>query len=107
MKGIPGSMAQLVKQANQMQNRMKKVQEELAQRTYEGRAGGGGITVTVNGEYLITSMKLDPELIKSGDADMIQDMVMLAVNDAVKLAKETSSKEMEKVTGGFNMPGLF
>lgn len=107
MKGLPGGMAQLMKQANQMQMRMKKAQEELAKATYEGTSGGGAVKVTVTGDNLISAIAIDPEVIKAGDAEMLQDMVMTATNDAMKKAKETSAKEMEKITGGMNIPGMF
>jgi hypothetical protein len=107
MKGFAGGMAQLMKQANQMQLKMKKVQEEVAQKTFDGTAGGGAIKVIVNGDHLLKSISIDPEVIKSGDAEMLQDLVVAACNDAIKVAKETMAKEMEKISGGMNIPGLF
>lgn len=107
MKGMPGGMAQLLRQANQMQSKMKKVQEELAARTYDGTAGGGAVTVKVNGEYYLKSVQINPDVMKSGDVEMLQDLILAATNDAVKVARETSAKEMEKVTGGMNIPGMF
>lgn len=107
MKGFSGGMAQLMKQANQMQTKMKKVQEELAKAEYEGTAGGGVVTVKVNGEYKMTLLAIKEDVIKSGDVEMVQDLVLAATNEAVKIARETSQKEMEKVTGGMNIPGLF
>lgn len=107
MKGMPGGMAQLMKQANQMQLRMKKVQEEMAKREFEGTSGGGAVKIKVNGEHLVVGLTIDPEVIKSGDAEMLQDLILTATNDAIKLAKETNNKEMEKVTGGMPIPGMF
>lgn len=107
MKGMPGGMSQLMKQANQMQMKMKKLQEELATRTYDGTSGGGAVKITVNGDYLIKNITIAADVMKAGDVEMLQDLIMTAQNDAVKLAKDTSSKEMEKVTGGLNIPGLF
>lgn len=107
MKGFSGGMAQLMKQANQMQTRMKKVQDELAKQEYEGTSGGGAVNVKINGEYKMVSLTLNPDVIKSGDVEMVQDLVLTATNEAVKVARETSQKEMEKVTGGMNIPGLF
>lgn len=107
MKGLPGSMAQLMKQANQMQMKMKKAQEELALAEYESSSGGGAVKVKVNGSYQILTVSIDPEVFKAGDAEMLQDMVKSAANDALKNARETTQKEMEKITGGLNMPGLF
>lgn len=106
MKGMGGGMAQLMRQANQMQMKMKKLQEELATRTYDGTAGGEAVKVTVGGDNLLKQIKIDPEVIKSGDVEMLQDLIMAATNDAMKVAKDTSAKEMEKVTGGLNIPGM-
>ncbi len=108
MKGFgAGGMAQLMKQANQMQLKMKKLQEELAQKSYEGTSGGGAVTVTVNGDNQIKAIAIQDDVFKSGDKDMLQDMLLTAANEALKVAKETSAKEMEKITGGMNIPGLF
>jgi nucleoid-associated protein EbfC len=107
MKGFAGGMANLMKQANQMQLKMKKAQEEMAQKTFDGTAGGGVITVTVNGDHFLKAIKIDPEVTKSGDVEMLQDLILAATNDAIKVAKETTAKEMEKITGGMNIPGLF
>jgi len=108
MKGFPGGgMAQLMKQANQMQMKMKKLQEDLAQRTYIGTAGGGVVEIKVNGDHLIQAVKIAPDVFQSGDADMLQDLLMAATNDAVRAAKDEHAKEMEKVTGGLGVPGLF
>ncbi len=107
MKGMPGGMAQLMKQANQMQMKMKKTQEELAKKEYEATSGGGAVKVKVNGDHTITSLTIDPEVLKAGDVEMLQDMVLSAANEAIKIARDTSAKEMEKVTGGLNIPGMF
>jgi DNA-binding YbaB/EbfC family protein len=106
MKGMMGGMAGLMKQANQMQMKMKKLQEELATREFSGTSGGGAVTVKVNGDNKILALTINPEVIKSGDAEMLQDMVVSAVNDALKTAKDTSSAEMSKITGGMNLPGF-
>ena len=107
MKGFGGGgMAQLMKQANQMQRKMKKLQEELATRTYDGTAGGGAVKVTVLGDNLVQSVTITAEVMSAGDVEMLQDLVKAATNDALKVAKETSSKEMEKITGGMNIPGM-
>ena len=107
MKGFAGGMAQLMKQANQMQMKMKKVQEDIGQQSFDGTAGGGAVKVTVNGDHLLKSVVISPDLIKSGDPEMLQDLVVMASNDAIKIAKETMAKEMEKISGGMNIPGLF
>lgn len=105
-KGFGGGMAQMMKQANQMQLKMKKLQEDLNTRTYDGTSGGGAVTVTVNGEYQLTQVKIDSEVLSGGDAEMLQDMILSASNDALKTAKTTSETEMGKITGGLGIPGL-
>lgn len=107
MKGFGGGMGQLMKQANQMQMKMKKAQEEIAKMEFDGTSGGGAVKVKVNGDHKVVGMTISEDIFKSGDAEMLQDMVMLAVNDAMKTAKEASAKEMEKITGGAGIPGLF
>lgn len=106
MKGMMGGMAGLMKQANQMQMKMKKMQEELATREFTGTSGGGAVSAKVNGENKVLSLTIDPEVVKAGDAEMLQDMVVSAVNEALKSAKETSSAEMSKITGGMSIPGF-
>lgn len=105
MKGF-GGMAGLMKQANQMQMKMKKAQEEMAAREFNGTSGGGAVTVKVNGDQKVLALTINPEVIKSGDVEMLQDLVISAVNDALKTAKDESSKEMAKITGGMNIPGF-
>jgi DNA-binding YbaB/EbfC family protein len=107
MKGFSGGMAQLMKQANQMQGKMKQAQENLAKQEYEATSGGGAVTVKVNGEYKMVSLKINNDVMTSGDVEMLQDMILTATNEAVKIARDTSAKEMEKITGGMNVPGLF
>lgn len=108
MKGFGGGgMANLMKQANQMQMKMKKAQEDLAQKEFTGSAGGSAVNVKVNGENKILSLTIDPEVMKSGDVEMLQDLILAAVNDANKTAKDETAKEMSKITGGMNIPGMF
>lgn len=99
-------MAQLMKQANQMQMKMKKLQEELATKTYDGTSGGGAVKVTVNGSNQLTAVAINPDVISSGDVEMLQDLIVAACNDALKVAKTTSDAEMAKITGGMNIPGM-
>ncbi|MES2803643.1 MAG: YbaB/EbfC family nucleoid-associated protein [Bdellovibrionota bacterium] len=107
MKGFGANgMAGLMKQANQMQMKMKKLQEELATREYTGTAGGSAVTAKVNGENKVLSLTINPEVMKSGDTEMLQDLVTAAINDALKTAKDESSQEMSKITGGMNIPGM-
>ena len=105
--GFGGGMQQLMKQANQMQNKMKKVQEDLAERTFEGGSGGGAVQITVSGDSKVTGVQIDEEVIKSDDKEMLEDMILSATNEALKKAKETSDSEMSKVTGGMGLPGMF
>ncbi len=104
---MQGGMANLMRQANQLQMKIKKLQEELAEREYEGSSGGGAVSVKVKGENTVLSMKITEDVVKSGDVEMLQDLIVTATNDALKKARDTHAAEMEKVTGGFNMPGLF
>ncbi|MAF90815.1 MAG: YbaB/EbfC family nucleoid-associated protein [Bdellovibrionota bacterium] len=105
--GFPGGgMQGMMKQMNQMKKRMEKVQEELAQREYEGTAGGEAVKVIVKGENNIDRVEISEDLAKSGDQEMIQDLIALAANDALKKAKEDSEKEMGKITGPLGMFGM-
>src|SRR4051812_26029670 len=97
--GCPMGMQNLMKQANQMQLKIKKLQEELAERKYEGTAGGGAVTVEVKGENTLTGLKISEDVFKSGDVELLQDMIVAAANDALKKAHESQSSEMEKITG--------
>ena len=107
MKGFGGGgLQQLMKQANQMQIKMKKVQEELALRTFEGSSGGGAVIVKVTGDSKVNSITIKPEVVSGADIEMLQDLILTATNDALKTAKTTSEQEMQKVTGGM-MPGMF
>ena len=101
-----GGMGNLLKQAQEMQSRMAKIQEELAQKTVEGSAGGGMIQVTVNGQLALTAIKIDPTVINSEEKDMLEDLVLAAVNDGMRKAREMASAEMSKITGGLKIPGL-
>lgn len=106
MKGMAGGMAGLMKQANQMQMKMKKLQEELATREFSGTSGGGAVTAKVNGDNKVLALTINPEVLTTSDAEMLQDMVVSAINDALKTAKDTSSQEMSKITGGMSLPGF-
>ena len=103
---MKGGMQQLMKQANQLQLKIKKMQEEMGTREYEASAGGEAVTVRVLGEAKLLSITISEDLMKSGDVEMLQDLVLTAANEALRKAKETQASEMEKVTGGFNFPGL-
>ena len=107
MKNPLGNMANLMKQAQAMQAQMAKLQEEAATKTVTGTAGGGMVSVTANGGMEIVSAAINPEAAKSGDVDMLQDLVLAASNDALKKARQMMADEMKSVTGGMNIPGLF
>jgi DNA-binding YbaB/EbfC family protein len=107
MKNPLGNMAGLLKQAQAMQAQMAKVQEQAASKTVTGTAGGGSVTATANGAMELVKIVIDPEVIKTGEADMVQDLVLAATNDALRKAREMMANEMKSLTGGLNIPGLF
>jgi len=107
MKTPFGNMANIMKQAQAMQAQMAKVQEEAATKTVTGSAGGGMVTVTANGAMELVGIVIDPEAVKSGDVEMLQDVVMAASNDALKKARQMMADQMKAVTGSMNVPGLF
>ncbi len=103
MKG----MGNMMKQAQKLQSKMLKMQEELAGRTVEASAGGGMVKVVANGRQQIVAIAIDREVVDPEDVDMLQDLVLAAVNDALAKSQEMVSSEMGKLTGGMNIPGLF
>jgi hypothetical protein len=106
MKSPFGNMGNILKQAQAMQAQMAKVQEQAASKTVTGTAGGGSVTVTANGAMQLVAIVIDPEVVKGGDVEMVQDLVMAASNDALRKAREMMADEMKSVTGGMNVPGL-
>ena len=100
-------MNDLVRQAQIMQKKMAKVQEELAARTVEGTAGGGMVTAVVNGSGELQGLRIDKSVVDPADVEMLQDLVLAAVNEALKKAKEVMEQEMGQVTGGMRIPGMF
>jgi DNA-binding YbaB/EbfC family protein len=105
MKGMP-NMGQLMKQAQQFQSKMAKLQEELGERTVEASAGGGMVTVVANGKQEIVSILVDREVIDPDDQEMLQDLILAAVNDALSRARNMVNEEMSTLTKGMNIPGL-
>jgi len=95
-----------MKQAQKLQARMLKMQEELAQRTVESAVGGGMITVVANGKQQVVSIRIEKEVVNPDDVEMLQDLVLAAVNDALHKSQEMVTSEMGKLTGGLNLPGL-
>lgn len=106
MKKGGGGLGQMMKQAQKMQAKIMKIQEEMAERSVESSAGGGMVTVTANGKQEILSIRIEPEVVDPEDVEMLQDLVAAAVNEALKKAQEMVAEEMAKVTGGMQLPGL-
>jgi len=96
----------MLRQAQQLQQRMVKIQEELESATVEATAGGGVVSVVVNGKMELESLKIDPEVVVAEDVDMLQDLVLAAVNEGLDKAQKMVSDRMSSVTGGMNIPGL-
>jgi len=102
VKGIGNMMKQIQK----MQQEMEKIQEELANKTVEGTAGGGMVKVIANGKQEILEIKIDPEVVNKDDVEMLQDLIVAAVNQAREKAQEMANEEMSRLTGGLKIPGM-
>ena len=102
MKG----MGNLMKQAQKLQTKMLKLQEELADKTVETTSGGGMVKVVANGKQQVVSIEIEKEVIDPDDVDMLQDLILAAVNDALTKSQDMVSSEMSKLTGGMNVPGM-
>lgn len=96
----------IMKQAKKMQEQMGKIQEELEAKTVEAQAGGGMVRVVVNGKFNVVSVKIEKEAVNPEDVEMLEDLVVAAVNEGVRKAQEMASQEMAKITGGLGIPGL-
>jgi hypothetical protein len=107
-KGIGnlGNLGNMMKQLQEVQTRMAQLQEELANKTVEGSAGGGMVTVIANGRQEIKSIRIDPSVINLNDIEMLQDLIVAAVNQAIEKSREMMAEEMSKLTGGIKIPGL-
>lgn len=99
-------MGNMLKQAQQLQSKIFKLQEEMADKTVEASVGGGMVKVTANGKQQIVSVTIDPEVVDPEDVQMLQDLIVSGANEALKKAQDMVSEEMNKLTGGFNIPGL-
>ncbi|MEA3465199.1 MAG: YbaB/EbfC family nucleoid-associated protein [Thermodesulfobacteriota bacterium] len=99
-------LGNMMKQAQQMQKKMELVQEEMEQREVEASAGGGMVTVVVNGKQQVLSVKIDPSAVDPEDVEMLQDLIMVAINEAIRQSQDMMQQEMSKLTGGMNIPGL-
>ena len=99
-------LGDIVKQAQELQERLSQVQEEAAAKTVEASAGGGMVSVTVNGRLEVVALHVDPQVLQSGDTEMLQDLLIAAVNQGIRAAQKLMADEMSKVTGGLKIPGL-
>ncbi len=107
MGGGPQNMQAVIRQAQKMKEDMAAKQEELDAREYDVKAGGGVVTVRINGKKEVLSIDIAPELVDPDDIETLQDILVAGVNEAIKRVEETNAAEMEKVTGSLEMPGLF
>ncbi len=99
-------MKQMMRQAQKMQKELNKAQEEIATMSFEATAGGGMVTAVASGDMAITSLTIDPDAVDPEDVEMLQDMIVAAVNEALRGVSELSNQRMSAVTGGMNIPGL-
>lgn len=110
-RGMPGgggmNQAAMLKQAQKMQQEMLRMQEEMESKTYSATAGGGMVTATVNGKHELLKIQINPEAVDPDDVEMLQDMVIAAVNEAMRTADTDSANNMSRLTGGLNLGGLF
>jgi nucleoid-associated protein EbfC len=97
----------IMKQAQQMQEQLAKLQEEAGKKTVEASAGGGMVTVVANGKQEVLSVKIDPEVFSGNDRAMLEDLLIAAVNEALRKARDLMTEEMKTLTGGLQIPGLF
>ncbi|HPF43648.1 MAG TPA: YbaB/EbfC family nucleoid-associated protein [Syntrophomonadaceae bacterium] len=101
-----GSMSKMLKQAKQMQEQISKLQEELEAREIESSSGGGAITLRITGKQQITALKINPDAVDLEDIELLEDMIIAAVNEGIKKSQEMVSSEMARITGGLKIPGL-
>lgn len=101
------NMNDILRQAQIMQNKLAKLQQELAEKTYEASSGGGMVKVEVTGKQELKKLTLDPKILESGDVEMLEDLVQAAVNEGLRIARETMEREMNAISGGIKLPGMF
>ena len=108
-RGMPGGMNQaaMMKQAQKMQQEMLRMQEEMENKTWSATAGGGMVTASVNGKHEVLDLKINPEAVDPDDVEMLQDMIIAAVNEAMRTADAEAASNMSRLTGGLNLGGLF
>ena len=104
MGGMGGNMNNMIRQAQKMQQDMMKAQEELESKTYEAAAGGGVVTAAVSGKKELVSVAIDPEAVDPDDVEMLQDLIVAAVNEALRRASDDAASQMSRLTGGLNLP---
>jgi len=107
MGGGPANMQSMIKQAQKMQEDMENLQNELNEREHEITAGGGAVTVKIKGDRQVLEIKLDPDVVDPDDVETLEDLLVAAMNEAIKTVDSVNASEMGKVTQGLNMPGLF
>ncbi len=105
--GTPQNMNQLMKQAQKMQEDMAKIQEEIDATEFSATSGGGAVTAVVQGQKTVKSITLSPDIVDKDDVEMLEDLIVAAVNEALRIADETASNKMGQASGGMNVPGLF
>ncbi len=111
-RGFPGGMGgginmNMIKQAQKMQQDMVKMQEELEEKEYKASAGGGAVEATVNGKNRLVGIHIEPDVVSADDTEMLEDLILAAVNEAMRQSEEASAAEMKRITGGLNLPGMF
>lgn len=106
MTGSLGDLGGLLRQAQKMQRRVTELQEALSRRTFEGRAGGGAVRAIVTGARQLVEIKIDPAVVNPVEVQLLEDLVSMAVKDALRQAEETAAAEMQRLTGGLGLPGL-
>ena len=108
-RGMPGGMNQaaMLKQAQKMQQDMLRMQEEMENKTYTATAGGGMVSATVNGKHEVVNLEIKPDAVDPDDVEMLQDMVIAAVNEAMRIADNEAQQNMARLTGGLNLGGMF
>lgn len=107
MGGGPSNMQGMLKQAQKMQEQMNALQEDLNEREYTFTVGGGMVTINMNGRKEMKSIEIKPEVVDPDDIEMLQDIIVAGVNEAISTIEKTNNAEMEKITGALNIPGMF
>lgn len=105
--GMGGNMNNMIKQAQKMQQNMLKMQEEIEKEEFEASAGGGAVTVKMSGKKELTAVSIKPEAVDPDDVEMLEDLILTAVNDVLSKVDEMNTKKMGAITGGLNIPGMF